>query len=250
MSSKKKTERPSSPPLGWVRIVAGDKPPYKYDLTVRIGDGSPNPKHDTGWEREKKPRDRSLTHWAGNDGLEIEFPILFDHFVSNDGVTCEAEIRQLEKMSGVERGLGEPPTIAFNSGGVIPHDEHDVSDVDWVIATVEWGDSMRNRSGNRVRQACTLTLWEYVTDTVLQDESSAAKNRKTKAKPTKGKKKQGAKHEKHRVQLGETLSTIARDELGDAARWREIANKNKRKKTGRARRDPKDVTIGETLKMP
>lgn len=250
MSSKKKTERPSAPPLGFVRFVAGDKPPYDYDFTARIGTGNIIVRHDTGWNREKRRRRRSLTNWDGNDGLEIEIPILFDHFISGDGITCEAEVRQLEKMSGVERNLGEPPTVAFNSGGLIPHDEHDVSDVDWVIATVDWGDASRNKQGNRVRQAATVTVWEYVVDEVLQDESSAAKNRKSIAKKKKGKKKQGAKHKTHHVQPGETLSTIARDELGDAGRWREIAKKNPRKKTKRARRDPKDVTPGETLKMP
>jgi LysM repeat protein len=244
--AKKTKERPAAPPVGFVRFRSED--PF-YEFVARLGDGSPVPTFDTGWEREKRPKKKSLTNWTGSDGLELEFPILFDHFISGDGITCEAEIRQLEKMAGNEQDEDEPPIIAFNSNGVIPHDEHDAAQVDWVIAKLQWGDSDRNKTGNRIRQAVTVTLWEYVEDTQLNDDSAATKNRKKKGpKNKKGTKNRGARHKTHHVQPGETLSTIARDELGDASRWREIAKKNP--KHGRPRRDPKSVTLGETLKMP
>jgi hypothetical protein len=244
--AKVKRERPSAPPLGFVRFRSED--PF-YMVTVRIGDGDIVPKFDTGWEREKRPKKKSLTNWAGSDGLELEFPIMVDHFISNDGITCEAEIRQLEKMYGNEEDTEEPPIIAFNSAGLIPHDEHEASQVDWVIADLVWGKSDRNQYGNRVRQIGTITLWEYVVDSQLDDESSAGKNRKRKtSKDNRGNRRRGALHKTHHVQPGETLSTIARDELGDASRWREIAKKNP--KHGRPRRDPKSVKPGETLKMP
>jgi LysM repeat protein len=246
--AKKTKERPKAPPLGFVTFRTDD--PF-YEFTARLGDGDIVPDFDSGWDREKRPKNKSLSNWVGSDGLSLEIPLLFDHFISGDGITCEYEIRQLEKMNGQEmdRSRDEPPIVNFNSGGLVPHDEHDASQNEWVISNIDWGKADRNDSGNRIRQACTVTLWEYVEDEELEDQSSAEKNRSKKSPKTKkGAKRKGARHKTHHVQPGETLSTIARDELGNASRWREIAKKNP--KHGRARRDPKSVKPGETLKMP
>lgn len=241
------TELPTAPPIGFITFQSDD-PAYKF--TARLGDGVPNITNGfAGWVVQDRLRRRGLTEWKGNDPLTIDIPVLFDHFISGDGLTCEAEIRQLEKMAGLERGLGEPPIVHFNAAGAVPHDEHDASALDWVISGISFGAAELNKVGNRIRQACTISVMEYVEDDLLRDDSSAAKNRKRKATKSRGgKKAKGAAHKTHHVQTGETLSTIARDELGDASRWREIAVKNP--KAGKPRRDPKSVTVGETLKMP
>jgi hypothetical protein len=238
---KRNKEKPPAPPIGFITFKSDDP---DLVVTVRLGDGDIKPDFDTGWTREKRPRKKALTWWSGTDGLNLDIPILVDHHVSGDGVTGERDCRILEKMEGQDLDGGEPPIIAFNSGGVVPHDEHDASHVDWVVSKIDWGPAIRNQYGNRTRQAATITLWNFEEDEQLNDDS-ASKVHKRRHGSTHSR---GARHKTHHVQPGETLSTIARDELGDAKRWRDIAKKNP--KHGRARRDPKQVTPGETLKMP
>jgi LysM repeat protein len=239
--AKRNKEKPQAPPMGFIRFESQD--PF-YSVAVRLGDGDIKPTFATGWERQPRPQKKSITWWNGGDGFELSIPILFDHHISGDGITCEAEIRQLEAMAGQEKDVDEPPIIAFNSGGLVPHDEHDASHLDWIISSIDWGKAIRSKNGNRTRQEATVVLWEFVEDQELNDDSAAKKNKHRK----KSKKSKGARHKTHHVQPGETLSTIARDELGNASRWRDIAKKNP--KHGKARRDPKSVKPGETLKMP
>ena len=233
----------NAPPMGYIRFVSDD--PH-FAFTARLGDSVPQVTNGYAkWTIKPRPRKRGLTHWDGSELLQMDIPILFDNFRAGESV--EDDIRELEKMAGLDATLSddEPPLVVFHSNGVVMNDLHDASQNEYVVTNITWGDADRNRYGNRVRAACTVEVTLYSADDVL-GKSSAFKNRKRKSTKKKG--KRGAKHKTHHVKSGETLSTIARDELGDAKRWREIAAKNPR--NGRARRDPKAVKINETLKMP
>jgi hypothetical protein len=240
-----------APPMGYVRFVSDD-PDYRF--SVRLGDGLPEVTDGySGWSVTQRPRKRGLTEWKGNNPLTIKIPVLFDKFLQDahgqggQGVIVEQQIRQLEAMAGLTKTLRdeEPPLVKFHSNGVIPHDEHDATQNEWVIYGIEWGAATRNPQGNRTRQAADITVMLHVADKELT-QSSAIKAKAKKKK--KGSNHKSAKHKTHKVVKGETLSTIARDELDDSTRWRDIASKNPIK--GKARRDPKSVKVGETLKMP
>lgn len=231
-----------TPPLGWVTFRSY-APTHRF--TCRLGDGSPTiTSGGGGWEVTKRPRRQSLVEWNGSDPMKIDIPILFDDFRSNQSV--EGDIISLEYMWGIGEDGGEPPLLAFNSGGVIPHDQHDAPTHDWVVDDVSWGDADRNEYGNRVRQAATVTVMLFVEDNVLSDQSAAQRRAATQAaKRQAGKtgKKRSAKHKTHTVRSGETLSSIAKEEYGDASRWHDIATKN-------GIRDPKSIKRNQVLKLP
>jgi hypothetical protein len=225
----------SNPTMGYVTFLSYDP---AYTFTARLGDGSPTVTGGYGgWDITSRPRRRGLTDFVGVDPMTIEILVLFDNWVN--GLSVEFDILQLERMAGWgDTGGGDPPLIGFNSNGVIPHDHHDAPSHDWVIKDVQWGDADRNKYGNRVRQAATITVLQYVEDDTLSDQSSAARNRAKHKHP---------KHKpyivtEHDVKKG-GLRYIAQHRLGDAKRWHEIAKLNHI-------RDPKKVKKGQHLKLP
>lgn len=218
----------------------------KYEFTARLGDGAIVPSDGFGgWDVTPRPRRRGLTEWNGNNPMTIDIPVLFDHFRA--GTSVEDDVQQLERMAGWGGQGGEPPLLAFNSGGLIPHDQHDGPTHDWVISAVAWGDADRNDHGNRIRQAATITVMEYVEDDVLSDESAAqrhkARKNAQKHKGKTGKNKKVGHLPPYTVKAGDTISKIAKSQLKNANRWREIAKLNHI-------RDPKNIHVGQKLKMP
>lgn len=237
---------PTAPALGFINFESTDN---FYQVTVRLGDGNAKITNtSTGWGVTDRPRRRGITEWNGSDPLTIDIPILIDHFISGDGITCEADCQNLELMAGQYGDGGEPQLINFNAHGAVPHDFHNEQTTDWIISQIAWGDASLNSAGNRIRQAAVVTVMEYVADHVLKIKTSAQKNRDNQHPKHNTKKHKKPNHRKHHVQPGETLSTIARDEYADPSAWRDIAAANPKHK--RARRDPKDVTVGETLRLP
>lgn len=229
------------PDLGFIEFESYD--PY-YHFIARIGDGDVEPTGGYGgWAPTQRIRRRSLTEWPGNDPLKIDVPVLFDGLVDNTSV--EDDIRQLEKMAGLEIDTGEPPLLTFDSAGVVPHDKTHASQNDWVIADLTWGKSDRNQYGHRIRQAVTVHLLLYVEDDQLRDDSSAARRRRTtKKRAAKGKKSKGARVKRYTVKAGDTLSSIAARLLGSPSRWHDIAAVNP------SIRDPKALKVGQVIKLP
>lgn len=211
------------------------------DITVvaDLGDGLPiQTQGFGGWQEIERPRRKSLTTWKGRQPWRITIPIIFDRLDQGDwGLSVETELRNLEKLAG--GGIqGEPPVLIVDSAGVVPHDFHDAPHVRWVLDGVEFGDTIRNPHGNRVRCELVVTVLEYVEDKHLAERSAANKARdKDRAK------KPGAKNKKYTVKKGDTLSKIARKQLGDAGRWREIGRLNNI-------RDPRNVHPGQVLRLP
>jgi hypothetical protein len=192
----------------------------------------------------ERQRRRALTEWTGEGAYTMDIPILFDNWIV--GESLEADILALENMAGW--GIGqEPPLLAFNSAGVVPHDQHDAPTHDWVISDIAWGDADRNVHGNRVRQAATVTVMLYVEDDTLSDQSAAERRRAKK----QNEKNKGRipKNKLYIVSAADIkhggLSYIAQKKLGDHRRWREIA----RIQVPRIR-DPKKLKVHQHIRLP
>jgi hypothetical protein len=219
-------------------------------MTCLLGDGSPTPTWNPNWQNIAREKRRSLTEWHGNDSLTISIPVIIDYFATQQGLECEKDCRALEKMMGQDSDAGEPPLIAFESGGVVPHDTHDASHLNWFIASVEWGDADRDRFGNRVRQAATIVVQEFVEDDLLGQSSATKRKLAKKRKDARDKRQKAAAKKRYVVRANDTLERIAarprRDGgLGSSKRWKEIRDLNPRF------RDPKKVLpVGTILKMP
>lgn len=237
------------PSLGYI-YVWSESP--EHALLCLLGDKAAQPTSGGnsygGWEKVKRRRNRSLTEWAGNDGLALNIPIMIDNFAI--GTTIEPQITELERMAGRLRPGApdhEPPLVSFNASGAVPHDYHREPTLDWVIEDIEWGDCDRNSAGNRVRQAATIIMAEYVEDDDLASMTSAQRRRKSKAKNSKkkGKGQRSAKKPRYVVRNGDTLESIAAKELGRASRWHDIKALNPKF------RDPtKPIPAGTILNMP
>jgi hypothetical protein len=227
------------PAIGFVNFASDDG---KYLSTALLGDGPATPTGGYGgWTTKERPRNRAFTIWTGNDPLRIDIPILYDYFSDdevNGGLKCEAQIRQLEKMAGLEAGMTEPPLIYFDSGGAIPHDNTDAPHLDWVIENIQWGDIIRNTYGNRTRQAAVVQVMEFVPDNQI-GLSPALKHRHRRSATHK----RGAKNKIYIVKRGDTLRKIAAKELHDHKRWHEIARLN-------GIRDGMKLTAGMKIKLP
>lgn len=185
-----------------------------------------------GWDIVARPRRQALTHWKGHDPFQMELPILLDGFVNNSSV--EARCTALERMARPPRVLDEPPLVKVI--GQVPH-----TDLVWVIQTIRWGDVVRSTTGQRIRQACIVSLLRYIEHDRVQLAGAAARARQLATtasnSPTSG------ISAPHTVKKGETLASIAAAKLGDYKRAGEIAALN-------GIRDPKSIKVNQKLRLP
>jgi hypothetical protein len=184
-----------------------------------------------GWTEQSRARRKSATLWTGKPVLKMTLPIVFDGFINNRPV--DNEIATLEKMATIRPQLGQPPVVRVH--GAVPHD-----DLPWVINAIDWGETIRSRNGSTLRQHFVVTLWEYVVEDVLFNDSPAARRIiKSANKPT-GKHRNPQSYSRttygykpttdvpavastiYVAKKGETLSSIAADKLGNFRRWKEI----------------------------
>lgn len=199
-----------------------------------LGEGTPQVIDGyAGWEVVDRPKRRGLTYWKGSNPVRLEVPILFDDFADRPfrNRSVEKECRKLEKMAGLIRDGIEPPLLTIHSGGVIPHDYRDSPQNEWVIETLDWGEAIRSRNGDRIRQAGIITFLLYV------DADSLRRLGQRLERARKGTKiyvvKRGDK----------SLREIARKRLGSGDKWRQIGNLN-------GIRDPKNIFEGQRLRIP
>jgi len=211
----------------------------------------------------------TVTTWKGQPARRMSLSILMDNW--EEGESIEGDIRRLEALA-LPRPGGQPPTVHVQApGGIIPPAYEARK---WVIDAISWGDALINVHGNRVRQAATVTLLEYVSDALVK-VSPAKKRRAKKARKTGSGSKKGAhqkraaSHGKGRgkgkskpkaagfatfaaleaptsatvVYDGEDLLSVAARELGDASRWHEIADLN-------GIRDPRAITRAQVIRLP
>lgn len=219
-------------------------------MTCLLGDGSPTPSWDPNWQDVAREKRRSITEWHGNTSLTISIPIIIDYFATQEGLKGERDCRSLEKMAGQDSNAGEPPLISFDSAGVVPHDAHDASHLDWIIKSIEWGDADRDTFGNRVRQAATVVVQEFIDDALLGQSAATKRKLAQKRSDARNKRQKAAAVKRYVVKANDTLERIAakpqRDGgLGSSKRWRDIRDLNPRF------RDPKKpLPAGTILKMP
>ena len=239
------------PHAGYVRITSKDPP---LAVTARLGADRPSVDSGYGgWAEVERPRRSPLTTYKAPPGLHLTLPLLLDGWSS--GRSVERDLARIERMAKPGSANADPPKVKIaTTGSAVPYQGRT-----WVIASIDWGDALMNANGNRVRQAFTLYLFEYVEDVHLTEKSAARRRRasaaakKTKsgaaAKRITAKRSSKAKPKRTRASddddfgAGEDLLAIAARELGDADRWREIAELN-------GLRDPRAIAPGQTLRMP
>lgn len=237
-----------NPGLGYIHFVSYNFEGYSYptyEFVCLLGDGAPEITDGYGgWEAIARARNVAFTQWNGRNPLTIKIPILFDNFA--EGTSLEDDIRQLEKMAGAEINMKQPPLVLIDSNGVVPHDAHDATQNDWVIQGIEWGDSDRNQSGNRVRQAANVIVMEYTYDDVIGGIGARPSSKSKK-------KARGKTKRRHYIVRGasETLVSIAHTQLKNSHLWRHIRSANKNKSGKPIYRDPyKVIPMGTVLVMP
>lgn len=218
-------------------VILNSKDPH---LTLRLLLGEAAPVVTSGyggWEVVGRPRRQGLTEWRGREPYRLSLDLLIDNFEKNTSI--ERLCSTLERMAVPPRAHAEPPVIDID--GAVPH-----SDLDWVIDTINWGDSIRNRDGHRVRQKVTVIFLRYVDDDRVKQLSAAERRRRAKA-AQKGRKKKKSKkstsRETYTVKSGDTLSSIAAQELGDWQQWEDIADANDL-------RDPDRIEAGTVIQLP
>lgn len=210
-------------------------------LEVPAGEGSPTVTDGYGgWEVVNRPFRTGLTVWRGFSPIILSVPLLFEGF--DEGKSLEGDIEVLELMAGRGRDGGPvrpPPVLRLHSGsiftdrdsGLIPANYRTLTDssIVWVINDIDWDDSpLRNSSGNRIRQACTVTLMQFVGPEKLAIPAAKGKTGTTGVKTI-------------RVKQGDTLRSLAKKYLGDSDRWTEIKRTNNLKSS--------KLKVGQTLKI-
>lgn len=270
---------PTAPEVGYV-IIWTDDPPAQ--VIARLGDERPEVSAGYGgWEEVERPKRTTVTTWKGQPARRLTLPILLDGFAAN--VPVEYAIAQLERMALPLPG-GEPPTVRFNAqGNHLPGKA-----LVWVVDDIQWGDAIMNAGGERVRQAATLELLEYVSDELIKartlsksaaerrrflaqrkraQKSSARAKRKAVARSRKSarKRKKGGSgaHHSHRAMLlaGEPeVEALTVDAGASAFEGEDLASIAARELGDPRRwreiadlngiRDPRAVKVGQILRMP
>lgn len=193
-----------------------------------------------GWSRVARPRKKALTEWVGRDSATVRFDFLIDDLDMGNGMFVRTNIRDLEKMAGLDITDPEPPLLRIDSTprALFQHSYHHASQVKWFIDTLQWDESTAivNREGNALRLGGTLELTQFVEDERLASVSAVRARRGGGG---------SGKRTTYTVKVGDTLSKIAarKDVYGDAKKWKRIATANHI-------RDPKKLKVGQVLKIP
>lgn len=229
----------------WLRAYKPGRGAEPYlQLRCLLGAGSPHVIDGYAkWVTVDRKRKRAVTEWTGTNPLKIEIPIVIDYHTDPfelGGMRCEADIRSLEKMAGLdEPGDVYPPHVLWDANAM--HDNKEASHLRWYITDIQWGEAMWHPAGNRIRQAAVIQITQKVDDEFIT--ASGAKKQRAKKK----KKSSAAPATKtYKVKAGDkSLRHIASRELGNANLWTEIADLQNPKI-----KDPLAIRVGQVLRMP
>jgi hypothetical protein len=105
-----------------------------------------------GWEIVNRPRRTAVTQWRGREPIQMDVAIVLDGFKGDDSI--EYDVIKLERMAQPYKT--EPPQVKL-IGSAVPH-----SDLDWVITNIDWGDAIRRKNGDRLRQEGTVSLVSHI----------------------------------------------------------------------------------------
>lgn len=166
-------------------------------FTVLAGEGAPTPTE--GWVKIAKVQRfqrASITVPEGYDPYVLSVPVLFDAVaLTKDRPNVEADILALEWMAGRFRSnaelVGPPPQVTVystDSGGnltnLVPKQFQTVNGSEqlWYLGPIAFDPNpLRDRGGERLRQAATITLTEVV-DTASQAQEAATARAAVKGK--------------------------------------------------------------------
>lgn len=158
-------------PHGAVRLWC---PEFHLDLVVLMGDAAPKVTGGLGgWEVTARPRQVSMTTWAGVEPYQVELSLMLDGHAA--GTSVEG---QLARIMAVARGDNESePGILRVEGIAMPPAPK------WIVEGVEFGDALLDaRTGERTRQPLSVTLREYVPPEYLQLRRGATQGSKGKTR--------------------------------------------------------------------
>jgi hypothetical protein len=152
------------PPGGMVAFSADDP---VIDLVVSLG-GEPAMIDDgyARWDLVERRRQRSITQFTGITPYRQTVPVVFDGYPDR---SVESDIRLLERLATVPDGRDEPPVIRIV--GAVRR-----TDLSWVISGIQWTNDLPvicdPYSGDRYRQAATVTLLQHVNDELLVESNN------------------------------------------------------------------------------
>jgi nucleoid-associated protein YgaU len=177
------------------------------------------------WQEVMIPRDDPYSEWTGRHLYTATLDILFDGWDFKRR-SVEPDLKTLDTLAKRIPGTLSPPSLRI--WGAIPK-----WGLPWVITSIDYGDVIRDlHTGNRLRQAATVSLLEYrPEETVIRTHHVAHK-----AKPP----------QKVKVKRGDTLKSIAARYLGNSSKWQQIEKANKGL---RGWKIPSHF-IGKTIKVP
>lgn len=234
------------PGILWMRAYKAGRGPDPYvQLRCLLGEG--NPRVIDGyakWVTVDRKRKRAITEWVGTNPLKIEISIVIDYHADPyplAGVRCEADIRALERMAGLDAdGNVRPPLVLWDANS--PHDNEEAGHLQWLVTDIQWGAAMWNDYGNRIRQAAVIQITQYVEDQFITASAAQQQRAKRKRKTSSAK----PKTKTYRVKSSDkSLRHIAARELGNANLWTVIADLQNPKI-----RDPYNIRVGQILRMP
>ena len=177
-----------------------------------------------GFEEVARPGRRSLVSWTGAPPYRMSLALVLEGWRSRESV--DAACAALERMASMPRAFQSPPKVRV-SGAAVPK-----AGLDWRIDELTWNDSLRARSGARLRQRVSLTLVQAV-DEGKGVRVSAAANRRLSGRSVILAAPGGSV----------ALHRLASRELGASKRWKEIARLN-------GIRTPARVKAGTLLRLP
>lgn len=185
-----------------------------------------------GWGRRVRPKRPPAVEWEGEPEETLTFSLLFDGY--EEGRSVEQDCQRLLRLGKKRAHLKPPPILELRYGNVGRGQL-------WVIDSLAWGDELRNRRLQRLRQEVTVTLLRYEEAEVTLTPTQRHRDRQGSRGGSSG---SGADRNRvYTVKAGDTLSSIAARKLGRAGRWPEIAKLNKL-------RDPNHLRVGQRLRLP
>lgn len=204
-------------------------------VQVLLGDSAAKASADAGWVVVSRPKQKAFTAWEGHNPYTMTIKVMFDNVYEDQPV--ETEYNDLHRIMRSPVGPKKEPS-PVRLIGALP-----LKELLWVVQEIDQDEGSiirRQRDGQMIRCAATVTLLEYVEAdvaiSVRPSPARAAVERQAAAGDP-------PVQRNYTVKQGDTLSKIAASLLGSYRRYPEIASLN-------GIRDPNRISPGQVLKIP
>lgn len=127
-----------------------------------------------GWESLDRPRNTAATAWVGTPAKTLELPLALDgrEIVPGVDFVIEGGCRHLEQWGLPAGKAGEPPVLQVDGLVRVASEDR------WVIQDLAWGAYVVDANGQRIYQAVTVTLLQYVRAELVASRAKRARKRK------------------------------------------------------------------------